>query len=92
MTTMAGDEPYVFDWNRLVLPFVHPLRVAIIEAMAWIGEPISSSELVDVFDRQWMLSLVSYHVGVLARAGLLEEISHRQVRGSRQTFYFFTDE
>jgi len=87
MKTMAGDEPYQFDWFRLVPQFVHPVRVAIIEALAWIGEPLSPSELVDVFDQQWVLSVVSYHVRVLAQAGVLEE-----VRGSRQTFYFFTDD
>lgn len=91
MRTMSGDEPYVFDWSRLVPQIVHPLRVSIVEALAWIGEPLSPSELVGVLDKQASLSLVSYHVRELAKAGALEQVGGRQVRGALQTFYFFTD-
>jgi hypothetical protein len=36
------------------------------------------------------LSLVSSHMGTLVDMGPVEEIGHREVRGSRETFYFLT--
>jgi hypothetical protein len=34
------------------------------------------------------LSLVSYHMGRLVDMGVVEETTHRDVRGARETFYF----
>jgi hypothetical protein len=86
--TMDGDES--FDWAGLVPAVVHPLKVAIIEALAWIGEPLSPSELKEVFERQFSISLIAYHVNKLADTGAIRAVKTRQVRGARQTFYFFT--
>jgi hypothetical protein len=86
---VTGDEPYPFDWAKLVPQVVHPLRVATVEALRWINQPLSPSELHEVFDGEFGLSLVSYHVNVLADSGVLVEVGNRQARGARQTFYFF---
>jgi DNA-binding transcriptional ArsR family regulator len=88
--TSAGDEPYPFDWARLVPRIVHPLRVAIIEALARIGEPLSPSELALVLGDDIAISLVSYHVRELRKVGVIEAVATRQVRGALQTFYWFT--
>jgi hypothetical protein len=87
--TVKGDQPYPFDWAGLVPRAVHPLRVAIIETLRWLDQPLSPSELSQVFDQEADTSQVSYHVGVLARAGALVETGNRKVRGATQTFYFF---
>ena len=89
--TATGDEPNPFDWAQLVPQAVHPLRVAIVETLRWIDQPLSPSELSEVFDREVGTSQVSYHVGVLAKAGALVETGNRKVRGATQTFYFFPE-
>jgi hypothetical protein len=89
MPTVKGGGP-ALDWAALVPLTVHPVKVSIIEAMEWIGEPVSATELTDVFEEPegHYLSLVSYHMGSLVDLGAIEKIRHRPVRGARETFYF----
>jgi len=85
-----GDEG--FDWESLVPLFVHPVKVAVIEAMLWIGRPLSSAELSTILaGRSHSLGVVAYHVGRLAKLGVIEVTHERQTRGGRETFYFFPD-
>ena len=86
--TTAGGETR-FRWDALVPHFVHPLKVAIIEATLWIERPLSASELAKVFLEEFDLSLVSYHLNKLAAAGVVEQVGERQVRGALQRFYYF---
>ena len=89
MTTAEGGEP--FDWSALVPRVAHPLRVAIVEALLWIDQPLSSTDLVKLMDSpEIYLSHVAYHVGRLVEAGVLKPVRRRQVRGATETFYFFT--
>ena len=85
-----GDGP-AFDWAALVPRIVHPVKVAIVETLLWIGHPLSATELRDLFDEPeyCYLSIVSYHVGKLVEFGALRETGSRQVRGATETFYFF---
>lgn len=78
------------DWSALVPLTVHPVQVAIIAAMEWIEEPVSATELRDMFEEPEVhyLSLVSYHMGKLVEFGVVEKTGHRPVRGARETFYF----
>ena len=89
MDGIAGDEPSQFDWAALVPLAVHAVRVAIIEALQWIDQPLSASQFQEVFDQEFSLSLISYHVKVLAEAGALDAVGSHQGRGALQTFYFF---
>jgi hypothetical protein len=83
------DGP-ALDWVALVPLILHPVEVSIVEAMEWIGAPVSPTELTEMFEdpEGHYLSLVSYHVGRLVDLGVVEKISHRAVRGARETFYF----
>jgi hypothetical protein len=86
--TVEGGEP--FTWDALVPHIVHPVKVAIIEALRWIGEPLSASDLTKVIDDEKCgLSPVSYHLVRLAKAGTVEVVRSRPVRGSLEKFYFF---
>lgn len=84
---MKGDEP--FDWAMLVPHVVHPLQVAIVEALWWIDRPLAASDLELVFERRFGLSLISYHVLQLRKAEVLEEVAREQVRGALKRLYFF---
>jgi hypothetical protein len=88
MTTMKEGEQ--FHWDTLVPRVVHSLKVAIVEAMLWLDQPLSSSDLVKLMDDSEInLSHVAYHVSKLVEVGALEAIRNRQVRGATETFYFF---
>lgn len=83
-----GDEG--FDWESLIPLFVHPVKVAVIEALSWIGRPLSTAELSTMLaGRGHSLGVVAYHVGRLAKLGVIEVTHERQARGARETFYFF---
>lgn len=88
----ARDEP-AFDWAALVSRLVHPVKVTIIEAMLWIGQPLSASQLVKLMDddRDYYLSNVSYHMEGLKKVGVVNSMGTRRVRGGRETFFFFPD-
>jgi len=76
-----------FEWDMLVPHLLHPLKVAIVEAMSWIDDPVSPRELDLIFEEEFGVSLVSYHVRILADYGALERVRQQQVRGAMQTFY-----
>lgn len=86
--TMEGGE-LSFDWDALVPRTIHPLKVAIIETLLWIGSPLSATELNKIFGGEFGVKLVSYHVTTLVDVGAIAKVGDRPVRGALQTFYFF---
>lgn len=76
-----------FEWDMLVPHLVHPMKVGIIEAMQWIGEPVSPRELDRIFDEEHGVSLVAYHMRTLADVGVVEQVRQQAVRGAVQSFY-----
>lgn len=89
MLTREGSDPYPFEWGALVPVLVHPLRVAIIEALIQIDQPLSATDLRKVFDEKFDLPLISYHVAQLAKVKAIVKVRERPVRGSIEKFYFF---
>jgi DNA-binding transcriptional ArsR family regulator len=77
-------------WTVLV-SLVHPLKVAIIEALHYIGRPMSASDFNNLFGRsKSTLSDVSYHVRALAKDKVVEMVAERDgLRGPKEKFYFF---
>ena len=87
---MTSGEGLTFDWESLVPLFIHPLKVAIVEALDRIEQPLSPNELALMFDaKEWTLGIVAYHVSTLAKAGVIEVIGERQARGARESYYYF---
>jgi hypothetical protein len=89
MTTVEGNETLPFDWDALAPLLAHPMRVTIVEALRWVGEPLSATDLRKLFDDQFTLPFLSYHVVTLARGGAFVMVRERPVRGSIEKFYFF---
>jgi hypothetical protein len=83
-----------FDWSVLVPRTIHPLKVAIIEAMEWIGQPLAASELVLVIEEldneKFGVSHVAYHLTRLEKMGALKVMKKEQVRGALKKYYWFT--
>lgn len=87
MTAKGGER---FDWGSLVPQVIHPLKVAIVEALAWVDRPLSAADLTKVIDNErYRVPNVSYHVVKLAEMGAIEVVGERQRRGAIEKFYFF---
>jgi DNA-binding transcriptional ArsR family regulator len=82
-----------FDWSLLVPRTIHELRVAIIEAMEWIGQPLAPSELLHIIDEadneKFSLSHLSYHMTKLEKMGALKVVKKEQIRGATKKYYWF---
>jgi hypothetical protein len=92
--TPDGEEPASI-WDGLIARLVHPTKVAIIEALLWVEEPLSATELTRLLaDPSLYLAIVSYHAGGLAELGLLEVIARQQAEGAGavESFYYFASE
>lgn len=74
------------EWERLARATAHPLRISILEILGLDGgRTLSPSELCQ--ELQIPLSNTNYHVTELAKAGLIELVRQRQVRGATEHFY-----
>ena len=81
------SPPAQFDWEGLVSLLIHPVKVEIIEAMAWIGQPLSATDLDRILRCRVGVSLLSYHLRKLAELGAIDRVRQETVRGAVQTFY-----
>ena len=79
----AGDD----FWDALPGRLLHETQVEIIEAMRWIDQPMSASDLAKVLYRNPNLPGLSYHVRRLKDLGVLKYVRWRQVRGAKEKFY-----
>ena len=81
-------------WEPFVPQFVHPLKVAIVEALLWIEEPLSAVQFGKLFrsaGQGFRESNVRYHLNHLAKAGVLEVISAAPSPGGGpwEKFFYF---
>ncbi len=83
---MEGDGP--FDWNVVVPHVMHPLQVAVVEAMVWIDVPLSPSDLTQIFMEQLPLEDVAYHVRRLTDIEVLVQVEARANRGWQRKWFF----
>jgi DNA-binding transcriptional ArsR family regulator len=87
IATVENEHDYVpVDWEHLARATAHPLRVSVLEILGIEGgRTLSPSELSQ--ELQIPLSNTNYHVTELAKAGLIELVRMRQVRGATEHFY-----
>lgn len=77
-----------FDWYLLVDRGVHELKIAIAEALDWIGQPLSATELWMVLGpEEHQYYDVHYHARTLNEQGLTVEAGEREARGATEIYY-----
>ena len=86
----AGGEP--FPWDSLVSRVMHPIQVAVIEAMLWVGLPLAPSDLCPMFENEYSPSHVAYHAKALAERGVLVLVDTEPVRGAIRHNYLLAPE
>jgi hypothetical protein len=69
---MSSD--YEEFWSGLPEKALHPHRVPILEALRWIGEPLSPIALVDVLDGNLTMWETEHHLRVLGSLGVAEPV------------------
>lgn len=79
-----------FDWTALTAHAVSPVKLIVIEAIAYIGEPVSAVQLEQVVDKEFTHSAISYHLKTLCDQGVLEVVEIRPTRGTGEKLCFFT--
>jgi DNA-binding transcriptional ArsR family regulator len=81
-----GRSSLPLDWEHLARATAHPLRISILEILGMEGgRTLSPSDLCQ--ELQIPLSNTNYHVTELAKAGLIEMVRERPVRGATEHFY-----
>lgn len=78
------------NWQLLARANTHPLRISILEVLGLDGGRTLSPKDLSL-ELQAPLSTVNYHVTELAKAGLIEIVAERQVRGAVEHFYEATE-
>ena len=87
---MSGER---VDWSHFAPRVIHPTKVAIFEALSYIGHKLSSVEMEKLFgDRKMHVTSIAYHARALAEKGALIVVAERQVRGATEKFYYFPQE
>jgi hypothetical protein len=79
-----------FCWGSLVASTIHPVKVAIIEALLWVYEPLSATELTESFGHDdYNFDIVLYHLRALVQFDVVEVTARRHTRGAQENFLFF---
>lgn len=91
----AGERPPLrrqpgFPWPALIELHVHPVKVGVIEALRWVGGPVSAKELWRLGVGEPDYGIVAYHVKALADHSFLEHVAASPARGSAEKFYVLT--
>ena len=86
VTSEGGERPE-FAWDLLVPELVHPMKVAIVEALTFVGLPLSANDICKMTEDALSVSYVSYHVQTLVKAEAITCVRTRRVRGAIEKFY-----
>lgn len=93
-TSHPRPERVDVGWDTLLMHFVHPTKIIIIETMFWIGRPVSATELKEISEGAPDLSAFSFHLKQLVRLGTLEVVAKCKARKSqspnKETFFYFS--
>jgi hypothetical protein len=66
------SDDYEEFWLSLPEKALHPVRVPIVDALWWIGEPLSAVLLVDVLDGILTMWETAHHLRVLEALDVVE--------------------
>ena len=76
-----------YDWSFLIDMEIHEVKVAAIEALDWIGGPLSATELHLIFDERYRYQTIAHHINGLAKRKLIQQTHVRPARGAGEKYY-----
>jgi hypothetical protein len=91
----VSDSPFP-GWEWYVANFVHPLKVAIVEALCWMGAPLSAVQLTKLCrggGESFREPNVRYHLHQLVKVDVLAIVSSSPFdqEGGVDTFFYFAE-
>lgn len=90
------NDRVAFDWASVIRWRVHSVQVFIVEALSWIGRPLSATELRELCGGAATVDAISFHLKQLAKLDLVEPVARLKVRKSQglkgESFFFFADD
>jgi hypothetical protein len=82
----AGDKR--FNWETFVSRALHPIQLAMVEALIFIGLPISPGDLSQMYgEDECTPSHTGYHIKFLVDHDIIELFDTEQVRGTTRHLY-----
>lgn len=84
MMSRGGGPP-------LAPQLIRDARVEILEALEWLGQPLSIKTLMRVLDCRRSASALAYHLSRLVDGGGLGVVATGKAMGSFERFYFFPE-
>jgi hypothetical protein len=86
--SQAQDDEDI--WQTLVPQLVHPTKIELVEALSWIGEPLSVSEFYAVLSPSKVpIDYVRYHLKGLHDAEVVMEAPKATLTGPDEQRYIF---
>ncbi len=77
-------------WEVLVPRLLHPVKLAALEALLWVQEPMSAIGLARMLEEPtYSAGMLSYHLREMAKAGVVVQTGERSVRGAEELFFYF---
>jgi hypothetical protein len=94
-TLSPGERPKLrhqstSGWPVLIESQVHPVKVAVIEVLRWVGGPLSAREVWLMGVGELDYGIVAYHVRSLVELGVLTHTANTPARGSVEKFHVLT--
>jgi hypothetical protein len=83
----AAGQTGNFCWGALVAGALHPVAVQIIEALQWIGRPLSAVDLVQLFDGSPSPAVVGRHMRRLSKLNAIEIVRATGMLDATQIAY-----
>jgi hypothetical protein len=74
-------------WEVALFDLLHPAQIAIVEACLGIEEPLSATLLAELFEHDFKLNLIAYHVRRLSERGVLHKLDGRIVGDTIERLY-----
>jgi len=76
----AGGD---FSWDEIEPRAIHPVQVQMIEALLYIGRPLTVADFFRLFDGKPSTMALLHHVERLIRVGVLAVDGWERIRGAK---------
>jgi hypothetical protein len=76
----------IVSWDSVVAELIHPIKIFVLEAMEWTGQPLSATELSKM--SPYSLLDLAGHLRTMEKQGLILKTHEAPTRGSKESFFF----
>jgi DNA-binding transcriptional ArsR family regulator len=86
--TMTRDEQETYLWLSLVPRLIHPVKLVILETLLYMEQELSATQIAALLGPgDYSVGVISYHLKVLAKTGVIELVESKKIRGSEMHLF-----